>query len=495
MIEFGEWLPDIADYNNPGSTEAKNVVPTIDGYNQFKAFTRTESALNSDCRGGFAAQSSSKIGYNYAGSGSKLYQLSDGTWTDQSKAGGTYSLLNGESWEFVKWGEKVIAVGGINSGTPVPPQIITMGSVGSTEFADLGGNPPQARHIATVKDFIVMGNLYESATKYPSRVRWSGVNDETNWVTNKAKQSDYQDIPGKGGWIQKVVGGDYGLLIMERGIVRMDYIGPPLVFSFNRILPELGTAAVNSVVQQGNFVFLLAPTGFKGIVDGIERLDIGDNKIDRWFFDNVDLSYAHRIVGAFDRVNNRIIWIFPDNQATLGLPNNGIIFDIVTRRWSRFEENIEWVYTAYGVSYTLDGLDSVSSSIDDLGASLDSAAWISGVISLGAFDDSHYGGRFDGDPTEAVLETKEQRLSGNRKTFIKRLRPEIDCGGGTVTLKIGGRDCLGDSVVWGGDLIQERDKNWSARTNARYHRFRATITGGFQRAQGIAIVDGKRSGV
>lgn len=494
MIEFGEWLPDIADYNNPGATEAKNVVPTIDGYKQFNSFTRTETALNSECRGGFAAQAFSNIGYNYAGSATKLYQLSDGTWTDQSKAGGTYSLLAGESWEFTKWGEQIIAVGGINSGTPIPPQVITMGAVGSTEFADLGGSPPQARHIATVKDFVVLGNLYESATDYPSRVRWSGVNDETIWTTNKARQADYQDLPGQGGWVQKIVGGDYGLIIMERGIVRMDYIGPPLVFSFNRILPELGTSAVNSVVQWGDLVFLLGPTGFKGIANGRERLDLGDNKINRWFFDNVDLSYAYRIVGALDRINNRILWIFPDNNATLGVANNGIVFDIATQKWSRFEENLDWIYSAYGITFTLDGLDSVSTNIDTLGASLDSSTWVSGIIGLGAFDNSHFGGRFEGSAAEAVLETTEQRLSANRKTFIKRIRPEIECDG-TVALRVGGRDCLGDDVTWGSDLTQERDNNWSARSNNRYHRFRATITGGFDRAQGIVIVDGKRGGV
>ena len=105
MIEFGEWLPDIADYNHPGATEAKNVVASVEGYKQFKAFSRTTGAINSACRGAFAAQSNDQVSYNYAGSGSKLYQLADATWTDQSKASGTYAISSGDSWEFVKWGE------------------------------------------------------------------------------------------------------------------------------------------------------------------------------------------------------------------------------------------------------------------------------------------------------------------------------------------------------------------------------------------------------
>jgi len=494
MIEFAEWLPDIADLRNPGATEAKNVIPTIEGYRALNAFSRTESALNLYCRGAFAAQSSAKVSYNYAGSGTKLYQLSDATWTDQSKASGTYSLLSSEVWEFVKWGENIIAVGGINTGTPVPPQIITMGAVGSTEFADLGGSPPQARHIATVKDFVVMANIYESATLYPSRVRWSGVNDETIWTTNKQAQADYQDVP-TGGWIQKMVGGDYGLLIMERGLVRMDYIGPPLVFAFNRVLPELGTNAPNSVIQWGEIVFFLGPTGFEGVAGGVQRLEIGDNKINRWFFSQVDLNYAYRIVGALDRINKKLVWIFPDNGATAGLPNQGLFYDLASKRWSRFEDELEWVYDAYGRTYTLDGLDSVSTSIDDLGASLDSPIWVSGVIGLGVFDHEHYGGRFSGSAETAILETKEDRLSQNRKTHVKRLRPEVDNVGTSVDIKVGTRNSLEDTLVWGGSLTKERDGNYSARSNARYHRFRATITGGFDKALGIALVDGKRGGV
>lgn len=495
MIQFGEWLPDLADYQNPGATEAKNVIPTTEGYRQFNEFSRTSGALNVYCRGAFAAQSSARVSYNYAGTGTKLYQLSDATWTDQSKASGTYSVSDRDVWEFVKFGEKIITVGGINTGTPVPPQVITMGAVGATEFADLGGSPPQARHIAVIKDFVVMGNLYESTTLYPSRIRWSGVDDETTWTTDKAKQADYQDLP-EGGWVQKVVGGDYGVIIQERGIVRMDYIGPPLVFSFNRVLPEFGTQAPNSVIQWGNYVFLYTQTGFKGIVNGTEPLDLSDNKITKWFAENIDLNYAWRIVGGLDRINNRLVWIFPDNNATEGTPNNGIIYDIASKKWSRFEDQLEWVYDSYGVTYTLDGLDSITTNLDNLGASLDDPVWISGIIGLGAFDHEHYGGRFSGDPATATIETNEQRLAEMNRTMINRIRSEIDGNGSTtINLNVGTRDSQEDSVVWSGNLTMERDDNFSIRSDARYHRFRAIITNGFTRAMGITVVEGRKSSV
>lgn len=492
MIPFGEWLPDIAAYGNEGSTEAKNVVPTEEGFRQLLDLNTATTALNGYARGAFAAQASSQLSYNYAGSGSKLYQLVDGAWTDQSKASGTYSLVADASWEFVKWGERIIAVGGVNSGTPVPPQIITLGAVGGTEFADLGGSPPQAYHVAVVRDFVVLGNLYESAANYPARVRWSGVNDETNWSTDPSAQSDYQDLQGAGGWIQAIRGGQFGVIFQERSVWRQDYIGPPLAFSFNETLPGIGVLAPNSVVQYGDLIFFLSQTGFKAVRGGAEILDIGENKIDRWFLSRFDEDQKHRMSGAVDRRNKRIMWVFPAIGAIDGFPNEGVIFDLASGRWSRFERSVALVHDAYGEDYTLEGLDSVSANLDALPASLDSPSWIGGAINIGGFDNEHKSGLFDGAPLSAVLETKEDRLSGNARTSVTRVRPEVE-GASSTTVAAGTRDVLKDSVVWGNAASSERDGNHAARADARFHRFRVTVDGGFDKALGVTIVEGARS--
>lgn len=492
MIPFGEWSPDIAAYGNAGATEAKNVVPTEEGFSQMLDLSTSSSALNAYARGAFAAQAASQLSYNYAGSGSKLYQLVDGVWTDQSKASGTYALSGQDVWEFVKWGEKVIAVGGINVSTPVPPQIITLGAAGGTEFADLGGSPPQARHLAVVRDFVVLGNLYESATKYPARVRWCGVDDETIWVTDPSAQADHQDLQGSGGWIQAIRGGQFGVIFQERSIWRQDYIGPPLAFSFNETLPGIGALASNSVIQYGDLIFFLSQAGFKAVRNGTEILNIGENKIDRWFLKRFDESQKHRMSGAIDRRNKRIMWVYPAIGAVDGFPNEGVIFDLASGKWSRFEGIIALVYDAYGEDYTLEGLDSVSANLDVLTPSLDSPAWIGGAMSVGGFDDNHKSGLFDGAPLSAVLETKEDRLSGNSRTSVTRVRPDVE-GAGSLTVAAGTRDVLNDSVVWGAAAGPERDGNHAARADARFHRFRTSIGGGFDKALGVTIVEGEKS--
>jgi hypothetical protein len=486
VIPFGEWLPDLADQGNPGSTEAKNVAPSIDGYRQLPSVNVATNAVNLYARGAIAAQANDANVYNYCGTGSKLYELLGQTWTDRSDGAGTYSVGADDFWEFAKWGEQILAVCGPGD----VPQAITMGGVA---FADLSGTPPQARHISIVRDFVVMGNNKEGGTQYPNRVRWSGINDETNWVTSKKLQSDYQDLFGEGGWVQKVVGGEYGVIVREHAIHRMDYIGPPLVFKFDQTLTGVGTPSPNSVVKFGDDVYFLSQTGFEVVRQGTVRKDIGANRINNWFFSELDASQALRVVGSLDRINRRIFWIFPGTGHASGLPNNGLIYDIDSDRWARFEDELEWIYDALGEGTTLDNLDAISGSIDALGESLDSRRWIGGAIAINAFDDAHKSGEFEGTAMAAVLETTEQQLTVNKRVHVSRVRPEIE-GAGTLTIQSGTRESQDDAVAWGTTATIARDNGYPMRSESRYHRFRANVSGGFTRAQGINIVEASDAG-
>ena len=486
MIPFSEWLPDLADQGNPGSTEAKNVTPSIDGFRQLPSVLVATNAVNLYARGAIAAQANDANVYNYCGTGSKLYELLGQTWTDRSLASGTYSVGANDFWEFAKWGEQIIAVCGVGD----VAQIITMGGVA---FANLGGTPPKARHIAVVRDFVVMANQDEGGTVFPNRVRWSGINDETNWVTSKKLQSDHQDLFGEGGWIQKIVGREYGVIIREHAVHRMDYIGPPLIFMFDQTLTGVGTPAPNSVVAFGDDIYLLTQTGFEVVKEGRVRRDIGANRINNWFFSELDATEVLRVVGSLDRINRRVFWIFPGAGNSSGLPNNGVIYDIDSDRWARFEDELEWIYDALGEGTTLEGLDAISASIDALGESLDSRRWIGGAIAINAFDDTHKSGEFSGTAMPAILETTEQQLVVNKRVHVSRVRPEIE-GAGTLTVQAGTRESQDDSVTFGSTATIARDNGYPMRAQARYHRFRANISGGFTRAQGINVVEASEVG-
>ena len=84
---FGEWLPDLAPQNNPGATEAKNVIPSIDGYRPFGSLQISSTALDSESLGGISVKASDGAIYNYTGSRYALWELVGTTWTRRSTGG------------------------------------------------------------------------------------------------------------------------------------------------------------------------------------------------------------------------------------------------------------------------------------------------------------------------------------------------------------------------------------------------------------------------
>ena len=261
-VRFGEFLPDLSELGNPGATHAQNVVPHQGTYRPFPTLAINSNALTARARGAIAVQDKSSTVNMFAGDATKLYRNAGGTWTD--KSGATYTNATQDNWEFLKWGENVIATNFAD--------VIQIGPLsGASNFTALGGSPPKARHIGAVRGFVVIGNLND----YPNRVQWSGLEQETSWGTVPGTQADYQDLVGNGGRIQAITSGDIGVVFQERSIWTMEYVGPPLAFRFNEVQTEIGTPAPRSVVRYGNSVYYLSENGF-------QRYDIGGNTVSNW---------------------------------------------------------------------------------------------------------------------------------------------------------------------------------------------------------------------
>ncbi|MEC9315417.1 MAG: hypothetical protein VYB22_11065, partial [Pseudomonadota bacterium] len=414
IIPFAEWLPDQPTLEGGGAKIAKNVIPAANSYLPFPGPEVASDALDSTPRGSIALRESDDDVKIFAGDQNKLYQLVDGSFTDVSKSGGY--VTDNLFWEFQRWGDKVIAV---TKGEP--PQIIDMTTGGN--FADLGGTPPEARHIAVVRDFVVLGNLVESGTPYANKLRWSGINDETDWAPSAATQSDSQILQGDGGFIQAIVGGEYGVIIQDNSIWRMTYVGPPVVFQFDEVETGRGTNAPNSVVSLGSMVFYLGKDGFY-VFDGNSSKNISANKVSDYFYDDLDVSYQQDITAAIDPKNTLVIWNY-HSIANTGTPDKQIIFNWTTGRWSFAENDLIQVNYSRQSAYTLDSMDTVLASIDDPAPSFDSRFWKGGAILLSGFNTDNKMVVFTGDALSGVIETDEKQLSPGMRSLVTGIRPLV----------------------------------------------------------------------
>ena len=114
-----------------------------------------------------------------------------------------------------------------------------------------------------------------------------GINNAETWTPSQATQADFQDLPD-GGYVMGLVGGEYGVVFQERSIKRMTYVGVPLVFQFDEVARGIGTPAEGSVARYEDMAFFLSDEGFY-VLSGAQQLrGIGQNKIDRYFWNDVN---------------------------------------------------------------------------------------------------------------------------------------------------------------------------------------------------------------
>jgi hypothetical protein len=460
ILPFIDWTPDLAPIEGPGLFDILNVYPIGNGYAPFKSLVVFTNALTARCQGAFAAKDDSANAANFAGDATKLYKLgSDNDWADVSRSGSAYATGTDEFWSFAQFGANILAVNGTDT-----PQKFVVGT--STKFEALGGSPPSARYIAVVRDFVLLGNLSSGAAK----VQWSAFNNSEGWTIG-VDQSDEQAFPD-GGWVHGVVGGEVGYVIQERSIRRLTYVGGDIIFQIDEVEKLRGTRSPKSIVQVGGTFFYLGLDGFYWFT-GEGSKPIGAEKVDRWFYENVDHGYLYRVVGAADPSRRVVVWAFPSIGTVDGTPDTIIGYRWDIDRWFRISVSVDYVHQSTTQGYTLEGLDSVSTSIDTLPASLDSALWAGGALGLAAFAHGFRMGYFDGDNMAATLSTQEKSLAGGRIAKVSNSMPVVDTD--ALTVALGLRDRSADDVTYTDETAMESTGFCPVRGTGRFGSARVTI--------------------
>src|SRR5690606_8482560 len=154
-------------------------------------------------------------------------------------------------WQFVSWKNKVLATNFNDN-----PQQITFGA---GNFSNLT-TAFKARHITTIRDFVVVANTSDATDGLvPSRVRWSAFNDETDWTVSPSTLSDFNDL--KIAPVIRILGGEYGIICQRNSIWRMTFVGAPIVFQFDEVLPGFGPIATGAIAQDGDLAYFLSDRG------------------------------------------------------------------------------------------------------------------------------------------------------------------------------------------------------------------------------------------
>lgn len=462
-VTFGEWLPD-----QPGVigalTTARNCFPKAVGYGPFPQEVDYSDAAPQNLTAAAAAKDTNSVTSIYAAGTTRLFKLdtSDFSWDDISAT--TYSGTSG--WKFTQFGNSLIAANESNT-----MQYIDVMS--GTTFADLAVDAPKAKFVTVVRDFVVSG--YQSANK--NRVQWSGINNEKTWTTSATTQADFQDVPD-GGFVQGVTGGEFGLVLLERSIVRMSYVGTPLIFQFDNIARNRGCFEPNSVIQWQGITYFLGDDGFYAC-DGQNLKNIGAEKVNRYFFNSLKESDLGNMSAAIDPINNLVVWGYP----TIDLDYRVLVYHVPTGKWSYSDSTATRVAPVSTPSITLEGLDAFSASIDALGISLDSRNWLGGKLLLLGINGNKLI-TFTGASKTATIETADIAADTNQ-SMITMIKPIVDNGTGSAA--IASRLQLNQTVSFPTVTAANSENRIGARSYGRYHRVKLQPSGDWTTAIGVDV--------
>lgn len=488
-ILFGEWLPDLPPIGLQGSTTVTNVLPDAQSYRPMPTLNLFATPLAGACIGGVFATDAANNNYNYAGDASVLYALTQNSFSVATRlVGGNYTTQLNDFWEFAPWGNTVIGVNGFTD----LPQVI---SLGGANFANLSIGV-KAKHIAVMRDFVVLGNVSDSAAQV-YRVRWSAINNPTDFVPAAATLSDYQDLPSEGGQVQRIVGGEYGVVFQQRAIWRMTFVGSPLIFQFDRVHAKIGAYATQAVASYQNLVFFLSEDGFYTF-DGSSLDPIGRGKIDQFFSADLNQNYYQHIVAALDPINKLVMWAYPSGNSMGGNPDKLLVYSWAYKRWTLITGvNVEYILSSVTSGYTLDGLDAITTSLDLLTASLDAIQWTGGQIIVSAFNTAHVMGRFNGSAMPATVTTGEFQLNPDGRTMLTEVRPILLGLSASCTVTVLNRNNLTESVSVGAAAITPNATGFcQSRVTARYFKVQLNTAASVNFTQLMGVeVSGVKAGV
>lgn len=467
MIPLLGFSPDL-EAPTPGIiTACTNFIPYRNGMKAAPTnVTPTDvPALANECIGAAVVTLLSGVRRVFAGTTTKLYELSAGAWGDVTRAS-DYTGGADTRWSFCQFGNATLA----SNKTDAMQRSDTSG-----DFADIAG-APKAEVIFSVGAFVMALNVNDGADKQDG---WHccATYDETDWtedVTTQSASGRLVDTPGV--LTAGLRLGDYAVAYKSKSIYLGQYVGAPAIWDWI-LIPggESGCVGKEAVCDIGGAHFFVGDDNI-WLFDGTRPIPIADNTVRQWFFDNSSPSARYKTKCVFDRQNN-CVWVFyPSNSSDTC--DATLVYNVVTKQWGCADRSIEAAlqYVAAGTTY--DTWDDEGASYDALpDISYDSQYWLSGGAALSVFNTSHQLKIVNGAAGASSFTTGDAGDDDQRTLLTQvRLRFSSNSAPTTASAQFYYKDDSGDDYTTNGTSTIV-DGKFDVFQEARWHKAAFSFTG------------------
>lgn len=462
MIPLAGFLPDI-DPTTPGViTSVTNLVPTQRGYAGAPTMQAASMpVLSATCVGAALATKLDATTRLFAATDTKIYEASGGAWVDRSRAG---NYTSGDKYvRFAQFGDVTLATNKLD----------TLQASSGAAFSDLA-TAPKARLMDVSQGFVMLADTND-ATYGDQSDRWwcSGIYDHTVWtpaVATQATTGRLVDVPGPIRAMKAL--GAYFVAYKDRGIFVGSYVGTPIVWSWTLLPGEIGCPSNESVVKIGSAHIFIS---FDNIYmfDGTRPQPIGDG-VKTWFFNDLNKSYRHKVLGVHDKINSRVWFFYPRNDSAAGSPNAALIYNYQTGKWGWTSMSVESVCEFVSSPFSF---DSLTGTFDTFTPDLpfDSPYWTSTSPTPAVFDTSHQISLLAGVSSSSSM-TMGDVGDDARYSTLRRVRARFVTAPTSANMTNNYKATEGASLTVG-STVSMSDGKFDVLRSSRFHRCTINFVG------------------
>lgn len=373
-VPLNGFAPDL-DPTTPGVVaDCDAIVPTINGLAAAPSLAATaQAALAAPPTATYATTLLDGSKRLFACTNAAIYEASGGGWTDRSRAGG---YTGTQRLRFCVFGNVVLSAN--------RSQAIGSAAAGAG-FVDIAGAPKASILVAAAGFVMALDTVDGIYGDRPDGWWCSGLEDQTAWTPSAATQSENGrlfDTPGR--ITAGAALGDNVVAYKANSMYLGQYVGAPLVWSWQRVPGDIGTSGNESVVTVGTRHFFIGPNDLY-VFDGTVPQSL-NAPVAKWFFDDLNQTYRSNIIGAVDTPNALVYWHYPSNKSASGALDSVLIYNYRTNQWGKQAMSIDApvVYTSGGITY--ESLGVAYATYADLPAiGYDSPFWASDHAAPGVF--------------------------------------------------------------------------------------------------------------
>ncbi len=249
-----------------------------------------------------------------------------------STPGGSGVFKRLRQWSMDSWGTDVVAVPG-----PEGPLLYWSTASNITDLATIVSAAPGRSNIVRVlsdsRQVFLYGTETVSAVFDPLLIRWSNIEDFTDWLPTPENLAGDFRLNATGSRIVAVTKtNNLTLVHTDAELFGQQFVGGNDVVTFTLLGANCGVMSQNASVEYRGSVYWMGNAGQFYTYNG--RVESLPCTVLRYIFDRLDPQLADKVYAAVNSKFDEIWWFYPSRDSTDQENDSYVIYNTITRDWS-----------------------------------------------------------------------------------------------------------------------------------------------------------------